>query len=66
MVATTDSPEKFDPTHSHRDHMIAEAAYFRAEKRGFEDSEEDRLLDWLAAESEIDALLEDLARTEVN
>jgi len=36
--------------------MIAEAAYFRAEKRGFALGGE--LDDWLAAESEIDRLLE--------
>jgi len=36
--------------------MIAEAAYFRAEKRGFADS--DPVQDWLAAEAEIDEFLE--------
>ena len=39
-----------------RDAMIAEAAYYRAEARGFEAGHE--LEDWLAAESEIDLLLE--------
>lgn len=34
-----------------RQHMIAEAAYFRAEHRGFEVGHE--LEDWLAAEAEI-------------
>lgn len=34
-----------------RQHMIAEAAYFRAEHRGFETGHE--LEDWLAAEAEI-------------
>lgn len=34
--------------------MIAEAAYYRAEKRGFEPGKE--LEDWLEAEKEIDAL----------
>jgi hypothetical protein len=35
--------------------MIAEAAYYRAEQRGFEPGSE--LDDWLAAEIEVDALL---------
>ena len=35
--------------------LIAEAAYFRAEQRGFMPGQE--LEDWLAAEVEIDALL---------
>lgn len=37
--------------------MISEAAYFRAEQRGFMVG--DDLADWLTAESEIDALLLD-------
>lgn len=36
-----------------RDAMIAQAAYFRAEKRGFRPGEQ--LDDWLAAEAEITA-----------
>jgi hypothetical protein len=35
--------------------LIAEAAYFRAERRGFQPGRE--LEDWLAAEIEVDALL---------
>ena len=35
--------------------MISEAAYFRAEQRGFLAG--DDLADWLAAESDVDALL---------
>lgn len=38
-----------------RDCMIAEAAYFRAEKRGFDDG--DPMQDWLEAEREIDCSL---------
>ncbi len=38
-----------------RQRLIAEAAYFRAERRGFSPGQE--LEDWLAAEIEIDALL---------
>ena len=38
-----------------RSAMIAEAAYYRAERRGFESSHE--IEDWLAAESEIDGML---------
>ncbi|MCK6371616.1 MAG: DUF2934 domain-containing protein [Gammaproteobacteria bacterium] len=40
-----------------RQRLIAEAAYFRAERRGFQPGCE--LEDWLAAEIEIDALLDD-------
>lgn len=39
--------------------MIAEAAYLRAEQRGFNDG--DPLEDWLAAEHEIDLLLAERA-----
>jgi hypothetical protein len=35
--------------------MIAQAAYYRAERRGFEPGHEAE--DWLAAESEVDAAL---------
>ena len=36
--------------------MIAEAAYYRAEKRGFDPGHE--VVDWLAAEAAIDAALQ--------
>jgi Protein of unknown function (DUF2934) len=39
-----------------REAMIAEAAYYRAEARGFEAGHE--LEDWLSAEAEVDLLLE--------
>jgi hypothetical protein len=35
--------------------MIAEAAYFRAEARGFQGG--DSVRDWLEAEAEVDAVL---------
>ncbi len=35
--------------------MVAEAAYYRAEQRGFEPGRE--LEDWCAAESDVDSLL---------
>lgn len=38
-----------------RERMIAEAAYYRAERRGFAPGAE--VDDWLAAEAEIEALL---------
>jgi hypothetical protein len=38
-----------------RRQLIAENAYRRAERRGFEPGHEDE--DWLAAEGEVDALL---------
>jgi hypothetical protein len=40
-----------------RRRLIAEAAYYRAERRGFAPGQE--LEDWLAAEIEVDALLGD-------
>lgn len=40
-----------------RQRLIAEAAYFRAERRGFVPGQE--LEDWLAAEIEVDALFGD-------
>jgi len=45
--------QTIDPERKSR--MIAEAAYYRSEKRGFAPGEE--LQDWLAAESEVAALL---------
>lgn len=42
------------PGEAERERMIAEAAYYRAEKRGFAPGAE--LDDWLAAEREIEAL----------
>jgi len=38
-----------------REALIAERAYFRAERRGFEPGHEGE--DWLAAEAEVDQLL---------
>ncbi|MFO1401843.1 MAG: DUF2934 domain-containing protein [Steroidobacteraceae bacterium] len=50
-------PEETRAVQAHeREAMIAEAAYYRAEARGFEAGHE--LEDWLAAECEIDLLLE--------
>jgi hypothetical protein len=42
-----------------RQQMIAEAAYFRAERRGFDRG--DPLEDWCEAEAEVDARLRELA-----
>jgi hypothetical protein len=39
-----------------RQRMIREAAYYRAERRGFGPG--DAMADWLAAEAEVNALLE--------
>jgi len=38
--------------------MIAEAAYLRAERRGFSGGPEQEREDWLAAEAAVDALLQ--------
>src|SRR5215472_14159801 len=37
--------------------MIAQAAYLRAERRGFSGGQDKEREDWLAAEAEVDALL---------
>ncbi len=59
VAKTTTRPRKKTPaikiSQEQRLGMIAEAAYFKAEKRGF--SGGDPVADWLAAESEVDALL---------
>ncbi len=47
-------------SHSERYKMIADAAYFRAQSRGFS-NDVHPVADWLAAEAEIDAVLTDLA-----
>ena len=51
--AATPFTQFVDP--ERRDALIAEAAYFRAEKRGFQPGHETE--DWLDAEAEIDARL---------
>lgn len=43
------------PLSGHRERLVAKAAYFCAERRGFEPGHE--LEDWLSAEREIDELL---------
>jgi hypothetical protein len=48
---STKAPANFDPSSS-REALIATAAYYRAEKRGFQCGHETE--DWLAAEREID------------
>lgn len=40
---------------AHRQVMIAQAAYFRAERRGFQPGHE--LEDWVSAEKEVDRLV---------
>ena len=54
--ATIDNPLEFffSPQSSHQ--LIAEAAYYRAERRGFNPGHE--LEDWLAAEAAVEALLQ--------
>ena len=54
--STTIRSEKADVTPEERYRMIAEAAYFRAEKRGFTGG--DVVNDWIQAEAEIDHLLQ--------
>jgi len=50
------SAERAPVSGADRHAMIAEAAYLRAEQRGFAPGQETE--DWLAAEIEVDALLE--------
>jgi hypothetical protein len=56
---TLSSPARSAPTvrvtPEARRALIAESAYLRAERRGFEPGHEDE--DWLAAETEVDGLL---------
>jgi Protein of unknown function (DUF2934) len=57
-VQSADQPsstEKFQLSAEERHHMIAKAAYFRAELRGFTPGHE--LADWLEAEAELDRLM---------
>jgi hypothetical protein len=44
-----------DPAHEERTRMIQEAAYYKAEQRGFEGGSPEQ--DWLEAEREVDGLL---------
>ncbi len=47
-----------------RESMIAEAAYYRAERRNFDGG--DPVADWLEAEAEIDAILSGQEETSVH
>lgn len=53
--ATAGKPSRITVSEDARRAMIAEAAYLRAERRGFMPGSEEE--DWLAAEAEVDALL---------
>jgi hypothetical protein len=53
--AVGSSKMKIDVSPEQRYQMIAEAAYFRAEKRGFIGGDSGQ--DWIEAEAEIDSLL---------
>jgi hypothetical protein len=54
--ASTPAPASIPPASPERRHaLIAEAAYRRAEKRGFRGG--DPVADWLESEKEVDALL---------
>ena len=44
-------------SNSKKTQMIAEAAYYKAEKRQFCSCDEEKLMDWLEAETEIDSQL---------
>ena len=48
-------PNSISASPEQRCQMIEQAAYFRAEKRGFQGG--DAVADWLLAETQIDALL---------
>lgn len=51
---TPENPVSNEENKIDRREMIATAAYYRAEKRGFMGDEADAVEDWLAAEMEID------------
>jgi hypothetical protein len=55
VAPAVDNPFVISPEERHR--LIAEAAYFRAERRGFDGGEEQALQDWLEAEAELDRTL---------
>jgi len=51
----SDAPARRQVSAAERARMIAEAAYYRAQRRGF--SNGDPVRDWAEAEAEIDAML---------
>jgi hypothetical protein len=57
-VGTLPSPRIIDAQTRHE--LVAQAAYFRAQRRGFAPGQEQE--DWYAAEAEIDAALNPPAR----
>jgi len=56
-VTTPPTRTSVDISEDTRRGMIAEAAYLRAERRGFSGGPDREREDWLAAEAEVDALL---------
>lgn len=54
-AAASTKPAKLPPTPAERMKMIAEAAYYLAEKRGFGHGQD--LSDWVAAEKQVDTLI---------
>ncbi len=54
-TTTRNAPRRTQVSEDMRRGMIAQAAYLRAERRGFSGGNE--IEDWLAAEAEVDALL---------
>jgi hypothetical protein len=54
-TASPAGPRRSEISEEMRRGMIAQAAYLRAERRGFKEGDE--VEDWLAAEAEVDALL---------
>jgi hypothetical protein len=60
MTNEIPNPIPLEPTAAERHEMIATAAYYLAERRGFAPGHADA--DWLAAERQIDMLLAELRR----
>lgn len=54
MISTLEAPPQSPMPKDLRDRFIAEAAYYKAEKRGFAPGFQEQ--DWAEAEAEIDAL----------
>ena len=55
--ATSSEPIDDTISDSEKTQMIAEAAYYKAEKREFCSCDEEKLMDWLEAETEINSQL---------
>lgn len=63
-LAVGSAPVMAAPESVERDRMVAEAAYFRAERRGFSGDDAQRQQDWLEAEAEVERLIVGVTRSD--